>query len=217
MPPSGSANRASAVRGRDGEEVEMRVPDEFYRITRDQPPWPLMIRAASRVNRGEMAPTALDLGCGAGRDTRYLLAHGFHVTAVDESEAALAYLRNLPSERLRVVRASFEDFAFDAGAYDLISAQFSLPFIRPDAFPGVFARMKAALHPGGIFAVQFFGVNDQWNREGRPMTFVTRHEAEALLSGLDTLAFEEEDKDGTIADGSPKHWHVFHSIARRPA
>ena len=28
----------------------------------------------------------LDFGCGSGRDTRYFIDHGYHVTATDESE-----------------------------------------------------------------------------------------------------------------------------------
>ena len=50
---------------------------EFARITRDNPHWPLMEKAATMVGR---AGNALDLGAGGGRDTRYLLAHGWHVT-----------------------------------------------------------------------------------------------------------------------------------------
>ena len=33
------------------------------------------------------------------------------------------------------------------------------------------------------------------------------------LMGLDVIEFDEEDIDSVVADGSPKHWHVFHIIA----
>ena len=36
----------------------------------------------------------LDLGCGTGRHTVFLAQHGFNVTAIDISDAALGYLRN---------------------------------------------------------------------------------------------------------------------------
>jgi len=200
----------------------MRDASEFYRLTQDQPPWPLMMRAATLVTRGDGAPRALDLGCGAGRDTRYLLSEGFDVTAVDENPEALTYLRNLPaglpSSRLHLVQSSFEDFAFAAHVpFDLISAQFSLPFTRPEAFAPMFARLKAAIRPGGVFAGQFFGVNDQWNREGRPHSFLTREQAEELLRDLEVLELVEEDADGQVANGNPKHWHVFHILARQRA
>lgn len=184
---------------------------DFYAHTKDSPPWPLLIRAAA------LAPgkVALDLGAGAGRDTRYLLANGFQVTAVDADPGAIPLLMAIATEpALRVVRASFE--AFDFASYDLINAQYALPFVPRSHFADVFTRIKAALVPGGVFAGHFFGDHDEWNVPGSDITFVTRGEAEALLSDLDILEFIEEDSDGTVADGSPKHWHLFHILARKP-
>jgi SAM-dependent methyltransferase len=190
------------------------IPDweSFYGVTKDSAPWPLLMRAAALAPAGGRA---LDLGAGAGRDTRYLLAQGFLVTAVDAEPSAVALLSALPQDRLRVVQSAFEDFAF--GTYDVISAQFALPFVPREHFADVFTRLKAALAPGGIFAGQFFGIHDQWNTPERAMTFLTRAEAEALLSDLETIELTEEDDDGHTADGSPKHWHVFHILARKPA
>ena len=184
----------------------------FYGFTKDSPPWPLLIRAAALAPKGGRA---LDLGAGAGRDTRYLLEHGFQVTAVDAEPGAAALLATLPPDHLQVVQSSFEDFAF--ATYDLISAQFALPFMPRDRFATMFGRLKAALAPGGVFAGQFFGVHDEYNNTERVMTFLTRAEAEDLLSELEVIELTEEDADGHKADGSPKHWHVFHILARRPS
>jgi len=184
----------------------------FYSFTKDSPPWPLLVRAASLA---PVSRRALDLGAGAGRDTRYLLEQGFQVTAVDSDPRSVAMLRALPQANLLVVQSSFEEFTF--ASYDLISSQFALPFTPAEHFPEVFARVEAALAPGGIFAGQLFGIHDQWNVPGNTMTFLTRVGAEALLTDLETLEFTEEDADGHIADGSPKHWHAFHILARKPS
>ena len=186
--------------------------DRFYGFTKDSPPWPLLIRAAA------LAPekgAALDLGAGAGRDTRYLLGQGFSVTSVDAEPASAALLRAIESDRLRVVRSSFQDFDFTGAPFDLISAQFALPFIPRAHFAQVFARITSALAPGGVFAGQFFGDRDEWATSERDMTFVTRQEAESLLRALETIELTEEDEDGHKADGSPKHWHIFHILARK--
>jgi tellurite methyltransferase len=53
--------------------------------------------------------------------------------------------------------------------------------------------------------------------QGRPMTFLTRERAMELLRGLEILEFDEEDVDSHVADGTPKHWHVFHIIAQKGA
>jgi trans-aconitate methyltransferase len=187
--------------------------DDFYRATKDSPSWPLVARAATLAPR---KGRALDLGAGAGRDSRYLLEQGFQITAVDAQASSMALLAALPQERLRAVQSTFEDFTFDAATYDLISAQYALPFIPPDHFFDVFARLKAALVPGGVFAGQFFGVHDQWNTSGSAMTFLSRAEAEDLLRDLETVEFTEEEQDSQTAVGAPKHWHVFHILARRP-
>ncbi len=189
----------------------MREWSEFYKHTKDRPPWPRMIRAASMLpGRGD----ALDLGSGAGRDTRYLLEQGFTVTAVDADAASIAILATFPQDRMRIVQSSFADFSFES--YDLINAHFALPFIAPARFGEVFDRLKHALRPGGIFVGQFFGVHDEWNVPGREITFFTREQAEEMLRGLEVIELEEEDVDSVVADGSPKHWHVFHIIARKP-
>src|SRR5271165_3312113 len=107
----------------------------FYNFTKDSPPWPLLVRAASLAPRNGQA---LDLGAGAGRDTRYLLGQGFQVTAVDADPRSVALLSALPPTNLRVVQSAFEDFPF--ATYDLISSQFALPFTPPDHFNEVIAR-----------------------------------------------------------------------------
>jgi trans-aconitate methyltransferase len=185
---------------------------EFFAATRDQPHWPRVEQAAALVGR---VGNALDLGCGAGRDTRYLLTRGWHVTAVDGEAEAIALLADLPSERLRTVQSSFEDFVFEREAYDLVSAQFTLPFVPQPAFGGVFKRLRASIKPGGVFTGQFFGVHDEWNTPERAMTFLTREEVDETLSGLIIKELTEDDRQGGTATGGTKHWHVFHIIAQK--
>jgi hypothetical protein len=48
------------------------------------------------------------------------------------------------------------------------------------------------------------------------MSSFSREQALALFDGLETEHTEEEDEDGDACSG-PKHWHVFHVVAHRPA
>jgi tellurite methyltransferase len=190
----------------------------FATLTRENAHWPLTERAAALVGR---AGYALDLGAGAGRDTRYLLAQGWHVTALDGEPAAIAILSDIRDEKLTVVQGSIQDFAFEPEKYDLVSAQFSLPFVPRAKFAGVFARIKAALKPGGLFAGQFFGLRDEWNTPGSggerrtEITFLPRDKVDDLLRDMEVIEFAEEDKMGDTATGAMKHWHVFHVIAQK--
>jgi SAM-dependent methyltransferase len=185
---------------------------EFFKATKDNPPWPLMERAAELLGRPGQA---LDLGAGAGRDTRYLLARGWRVTAVDRESEAIALLAKLPQANLQAIESSFEDFTFGLEEYDLVSAQFSLPFVPRASFFTVFSRIKQALKPGGIFTGQFFGIHDEWNMTGSDMTFLTREEVDEVLGGMNVIEITEEDKMGGTATGGEKHWHVFHVIAQK--
>jgi tellurite methyltransferase len=184
---------------------------DFYKVTKDNPHWPLLEKAV--LLHGHKG-YALDLGCGAGRDTRYLLAQGWSVKAVDNDPNAIALLAELAQDKLQVVQSSFADYAFEYEAYDLISAQFSLPFTPRASFNRVFTHLKQALKAGGIFTGQFFGIHDEWNIPKNDMTFLTREQVEELLNDMKVMEFMEEDKMGNTAAGVMKHWHVFHVIAQ---
>ena len=47
-----------------------------------------------QIFTNHLSPDAsiLDFGCGSGRDTKYFLNHGYHVTAIDGSEMIYKYL-----------------------------------------------------------------------------------------------------------------------------
>jgi tellurite methyltransferase len=69
------------------------------------------------------------------------------------------------------------------------------------------------INVGGRFADQLFGVNNTWANKP-DMTFLTREQAHALFAEFDAEHFYEEDEEGQSTIG-PKHWHIFHVIARK--
>jgi SAM-dependent methyltransferase len=184
----------------------------FVELTTGQPPWPELVRAAQLFSE---PGDALDLGAGAGRDTIHLLSRGWRVTAVDSSPAAVATLRRIDSPRLHVVQSSIE--AFEPGAYDLVNAQYSLPFIAPHKLDVAVHRVLKAVRPNGAICTLFFGPNDEWNRPGNEIVFMTRADVARLFTGWDVVELNEVEEDGKTADGSAKHWHTIHATARRPA
>ncbi|UJW87559.1 class I SAM-dependent methyltransferase [Devosia sp. SL43] len=178
-----------------------------------KPPRPLLLEALALTPGRD---SALDIGAGALNDAIHLLDIGFrHVTALDGEPIAQEIADTLPADRFDYLIASFEEFAFPRGAYDLLNAQYALPFIRPDVFDRVFAAILASLKPGGVLTGQFFGDRDDW--VGTPnMTFQRLDEAKALLSPLTVLSFrEEEDPNSQTLNGTAKHWHLYHFIARK--
>jgi tellurite methyltransferase len=184
---------------------------DFIRITSAEPPWQRLVRAAGMF---ESPGDALDVGAGGGRDTRYLLRQGWRVTAVDASPFAAGALRRLPRQRnLQVVISAIEDF--EPASYDLVNAQFSLPFVTPAHFDATVRSLRDSVETRGILTATFFGKHDEWNVAGTELSFSTAADIEEMFLGWQLIELTEVDEDGHTADGSPKHWHVFHLIAQR--
>ncbi|MFA4954947.1 MAG: class I SAM-dependent methyltransferase [Patescibacteria group bacterium] len=184
---------------------------EFYAITQHASPSALLFKALGYVqHRGR----AIDIGGGALKDTRYLLEQGFEVTVIDKEELMAQVARAIHSVKLHFVITAFVDFDFPKNTFDLASAMFALPFNPPDTFEAVIQKIKASLVPGGIFCGQLFGAHDEWS-SNPDMTFHTKEQAEKLFSDLKIIELAEEERDGKLANGTPKHWHVFNFIVRQ--
>lgn len=161
---------------------------------------------------------AVDLGAGEGRDTAELLRRGWRVEAIDAHPESVSRIRARPdlvgTERLATTVGTFEECFIPRCS--LVNASYALPFCEPSLFEGVWRKIRGAVVPWGRFAGQFFGDRDTWaSIPGR--THVTEARARALLEGWVVEHFEVEESDKPDASGRPKHWHIFHIVARNPA
>lgn len=90
---------------------------------KSRPPNQYLTAAAQELTPGR----ALDAGCGHGAESLWLAAHGWHVTAVDFSEAVLDHARSMAkaagpniAERIDFVRADLSAWAPEANTFDLV-------------------------------------------------------------------------------------------------
>jgi membrane dipeptidase len=195
----------------------LRVLDETWR------PWGRYFAAAGdepratlldAVVRFQSPGLALDLGCGAGRDTAELLRRGWRVVAIDREQEALDRLHDLvgpDSAQLETQLERFEDA--DWPRCDLVNASFALPFCPPELFPALWRRIVESLHPGGRFCGQLFGERDDWAGSG--VVVHTRAELDELLAPFAVERLDVFDDEGTTVVGTRKHWHLYHVVARR--
>ncbi len=94
---------------------------------------------------------ALDVACGAGRNSLFLAARGWRVDGIDISPVGLARARERADEEgldVRWIEADLDDpDALPPGPYDLIVM---VRFVNRDLLPHLLARLA----PGGILLVE---------------------------------------------------------------
>ena len=182
----------------------------YYDATADVPRATLL----DALDRFETPGLAVDLGSGTGRDTAELVRRGWRVIAIDaepEAMVRLAARTDLDHSQVTTQLARFEDATWPD--VDLVNSSFSLPFVSADDFSGVWSQIVDSLRPGGRFCGHLFGDRDTWASQG--VTCFTRSEVDGLLSGLSVERLDEEEEDSQDAGGTPKHWHLFHIVARK--
>lgn len=150
---------------------------EYFENTKGKPTRTLLVKALEYV---ENRDAAIDLGSSALNDSIFLLKEGFNkVIAVDKESVAKDIADHLSSNKFQYVISPLESYEFPT-AFNLVNAQYSLPFIDPRHFTSVFQKITNALKEGGIFAGQFFGDRDEWSSNTR-MTFHAKDEAMNLI------------------------------------
>ncbi|MGD1948710.1 MAG: class I SAM-dependent methyltransferase [Leptolyngbyaceae cyanobacterium] len=192
---------------------------DYYQAVAGRPPRETLLTALERFS-AEPLPnvrrTAVDLGCGDGRDTVELLRQNWRVIAIDgESEAIIRLRRRSDINRTyletRVQR--FEELTLPPDL-DLINASFCLPMCKPDCFSTLWEEIVVALRPGGRFCGHLFGDRDSWTIYG-DINFHTRSQIEELLSYFNIELLDEEDHPGKTALGEEKHWHLYNIVASK--
>lgn len=107
-------------------------------------PSPLLVSTASKLPPG----SALDLAAGAGRNALWLAEHGWRVTAVDGSAAAVEILRQRAAARqlsidVRIANLEKHEFSIAPSAWDLLAMCY---YLQRD----LFEPAKNGVAPGGV-------------------------------------------------------------------
>jgi SAM-dependent methyltransferase len=155
---------------------------------------------------------ALDLAAGEGRNSIWLAAQGWQVTAVDFSGVALDRARRLAdaapdgaSARLTVIRADVLDYQPEPDGFDLVVvAYLHLP---ADQRAAALRRAAGALTPGGTLLVVGHDSSNPTEGVGGPQDpqlLFTAEEVLADLAGLGLAMVRAEPVRRPVAraDGS---------------
>ena len=190
----------------------------YYAVTGERPAWQTVRRSIElfAAEPSALPRFAVDLGCGAGRDSRELLNAGWRVLAIDREPAAIAAVEAATDAHLRAaLEARVADLAdVEVPACDLVNASLSLPFLAPDAFWRTWQRVVAALPIGGRFAALLFGDRDG-SASDPSMTCPPPAEIRARLGAFEIEHWTDREEDTQTALGEPHHFHLVEVVARR--
>ena len=135
------------------------------------------LRPASSSFADMASYTLLDVGCGYGRDTRYLAAElRCRVVGIDPSPAAVAAARSartsgLAAEYSVADAVGFASQAEQAGAYDVVFAGHVYALLGPIGRREFVAALAALMRPGGLLFLSTLSPRDpQHYAVGRPVS-----------------------------------------------
>ena len=169
----------------------------------DLVPTPLLVRTVEELPVGR----ALDLACGAGRNSLYLARRGWQVTAIDGSATAIEILRNRAQQEGLAVETAVLDLAGHQyvpaeGSFDLVGVLYHLQ-------RDLFEPAKSAVKPGGLFLCI---VHVTENAESKAAHSLHPGELGRYFAGWEILhSFEGQPED------TSHRRPVAEMVARRPS
>jgi SAM-dependent methyltransferase len=128
----------------------------------------------------------LDLACGAGRHSRYLVDRGFSIVAADIDVARLGELARHPRVSVMEVDLETDGWPFEPERFDGIVV---VNYLYRPHFP----HLVESLRPGGVLIYDTFAEgNEAFGRPRKPEHLLRRHELRAAFAGLlEELAYEQ--------------------------
>lgn len=187
--------------------------EKYYINTKDVPPNKMITRF---IKMNITPQKAIDLGCGAGRDTIYLIKNGWNVLAIDKENTEKFIISQLNSEekkRFKFEKQNFENIKLEPN--NLLVANFCIPFCNAEFFEEFWNRITNSILKNGYFVGNFFGKNDAWNKK-KEIIFLTKDEVQDLFKdSFEIIEFHEIEKDLTTGMGNIKHWHLYSIIAKK--
>lgn len=128
----------------------MKSIEQYYNNTQSEKP---RENVSYFINEIKSNPSnAIELGCGAGNDTVYLIKNNWNVCAIDREdveERIANKLNNEELEKLRFQNQNFESLQLEKS--NLIVANYSLPFCDKDKFKELWNKIKRNILPNRIF------------------------------------------------------------------
>jgi len=117
----------------------------------------------------------IDLGCGTGNNTKYLLDKGKEVIPCDFAEMAIANIKNkFPQVKQVECFDMTNGLPFADGFTDIVIADLSLHYFSEDTTYNILAEIKRVLKPNGLLCFRVNSVRDTNHGAGQGKE-ITKH------------------------------------------
>ena len=155
---------------------------------------------------------AIDLGCGSGNETVYMIKNGIKVLAIDRQLNQDFILNRLSDNEKKMIsfkESSFEDV--ELPKTKLLTAFFSIPFCNPNNFDELWTKIYNSIEDNGYFVGQLFGDRDAWNVVESINTF-SIDKVKEYLKNYNIIKLEEIEY---VRENDNKKWHFYDIIAQK--
>lgn len=203
--------------------------DKLYRNEKESQPIQKDIPGLVNVFKKYNVNRILDLGCGSGRHTIYLVGEGFDVYGFDISEQAINKTRSsLQAKGLNAhlfVGSMYEQLPFEDNFFDAVICIRVLHHGTIDNIRGAISEIERVLKPGGFVYVT---VRKRISKEKRlrhkyiaPRTYVPLegNEKGVVHYLFNKELFRKEFKNFKILelriDYGPQEWEAYYSLLGR--
>jgi len=190
----------------------MKNAKEYYNATQKNLPSGLIRNFfIFKYNEKLNGNTAIDLGCGAGNDTEFLISKGFEVTAIDSQEEVKEFFdnKNFDKSKYELIIDDFSKAVFPKA--DLILANMSLFFVKEN-FNLFLKDLLEKVNKSGFIVANFLGKEDEWNGI---KTTIEKDELLSFFKDFKMYYFSEEKYYKDTARGINKFWHVYTVMAQK--
>lgn len=192
-------------------EEKMNNPKEYYKATMNKPVSSIISKFFNnKYNEKLTGNIAVDLGCGTGNDTEFLISKGFKVTAIDSENQVRDILdrKIINKANLNVI---IDDFSkIEIPRADLILANMSLFFVK-DNFDKFLKNILERINKKGFIVANFLGKEDDWNGI---KTTIEKEKLLGYFKDFEINYYSEEKYYRNTALGKNKFWHVYTKIAQ---
>lgn len=156
--------------------------------------------------------SAIDLGCGSGNETVYMVKNGIKVLAIDRQlnqDFILNRLSDSEKQLISFKKSSFENV--ELPKTKLLTAFFSIPFCNPNNFDELWTKIYNSIEDNGYFVGQLFGDRDAWNVVESINTF-SIDKVKEYLKNYNIIKLEEIEY---VRESDNKKWHFYDIIAQK--